>query len=136
MLTVFPHTRYTFYVGAYGLMEGTGFFLGIYRCQQQLGVEKSNPWYVINGTCLWLSYTVCRVLAALFFLTRMYLDITLAPDFCWHSRPFDQKFLSIVALVGYVVLATMSFIWYIKITKKFLSGVSALCAHSSHTKEK
>lgn len=132
LLLVLPATRFTFFVCALGLMEGTGLFLGIYRCHQRLRVAKSNPCYAVNGTCLWLSYTVFRVLVPVYYFVRIYLDVTLAPDFCWHSRTLYQKVICATGLVGYTMFVVMSFIWYIKITKKVFS----VCARSSHVKEK
>ena len=133
ILLIFPSTRFTYCVPGYGIFEGSGFFLGIYRCCQRLRVAKTHPVYVINALCLWLSYTVCRILSPLYYFGRFFLDFASAPDFVWHSRALYDKAVFFVSVLGLLTITGMSFMWYVKINQKI---IGALRARSSNVKEK
>ena len=128
--------KFTSICMAPGLMEGSGLFLGIYRLQQHLAIDKKSLWFKINGGCLWLSYTFCRVITPVYLLVIIYLDFLSAPDFCWYDRPSDEKIPFATIVVGYLFLTLLSFTWYIQITKKVCSGAASVFGCSSRVKKK
>lgn len=114
-----PVCHLTFYACSIGIMEGTGFFLGCLRLMQRLNVEKSNRWYIANGICFWLSWTIVRVMIPQYILFRLYTDWQIASDLL---RENIQIKLLVALVVAYLMLVILNFVWYIKICKLMFSS--------------
>ena len=124
-----PVCHLTFYACSIGVMEGTGIFLGCLRLMQHLRVEKSNRWYIVNGLCFWLSWTIFRIIWPVNVLTRMYQDWQQASDM---FQAVIQTELLVSLVAANIVLFAMNMVWYIKLCKLVLSS---LCKSSSRVKK-
>lgn len=131
-----PLCHYTYYCCAIGILEGTNFFLGIYRLSQHLGISKRHPWIVADVVCFWLSCTVFRIAFPLYHFARLYLDCQIAPHLFWKNRPRAQVVRGCLGIFMYLVLTLLNVMWYYQICRKiYLTYGPALCRRSVHNKE-
>ena len=131
-----PLCHYTYYCCGIGILEGTNFFLGIYRLSQHLGISKRHPFIVVDIACFWASCTVFRIALPLYQLARLYLDCQIAPLMFWKNRPRMQVVLGCIAILLYSVLTLMNFMWYYEICRKMYRAYGpALCPKAPRMKE-
>jgi len=88
----------------------------------QLPKDKLYPWrliYVINGAILWLSYLIFRVLLFPASLYYCYYDVITNEMTSGYVNLFERY----AGLLATVFLLVLSLVWFVAITKGFLSAI-------------
>ena len=131
-----PGCIYTYYSCGIGVMEGTNFFVGIYRLSQHLGLSKRHPWVAVDVVFLWLACTATRIALPLYHFARLYLDCQIAPLMFWKNRPWLLIFCTCSGITGYAVLTVFNFMWYFYLCKlMYKTYTPVLCPRSTQLKE-